>query len=65
MPPDTTTWTDEEKAAFQQSIIDRKGARSIAFADQQVVFESSEDSLRQLAVMRGSRTRYAAHSKGV
>ena len=62
-------WTQSDVDTLQQAIIDRKGARTIAFADQTVTFESIDDMLKLLAVMRQSvstsRTRYAATSKGV
>ena len=63
-------WTQNDVDTLQQAIVDRKGARTIAFADQTVTFESIDDMLKLLAVMQQSvtstsRTRYAATSKGV
>ena len=50
--------------------MDRRGAKSIQFADQVVTFDSVDDMLKLLAVMEQqlaghSRTRYAATSKGL
>ena len=61
-------WTQADIDALKQALLDRKGARSITFSDQTVVFESLEDMLKLLSVMQASlssRTRYAATSKGV
>ena len=65
-------WTQTDVETLEQAIRDRKGARSIAFSDQVVTFESIKDMRDLLAEMRraaaaggGSRTRYAATSKGV
>ena len=62
--PDPVTFTDEEIAQQKAALLARKGAKSIAFADQAVTFEDSADTLRTMATMHGSQTRYAAHSKG-
>ena len=63
-------WTQTDVDTLKQAIIDRKGAKSIAFSDQVVTFESFDDMLKLLSVMQRevngtSRTRYAATSKGV
>jgi hypothetical protein len=67
-------WTAADVAALQAAIAAGKGARSIAFADQVVQFNSIDDMLKLLAVMQGAvnaaagtsqRTRLAATSKGV
>ena len=66
-------WTSSDIELIEQAIRDGRGARSISFSDQTVVFNSIEDMLKLLAVMRatvnagagGSRTRYGATSKGL
>jgi hypothetical protein len=63
-------WTQTDVDTLKQAIVDRKGAKSIAFSDQVVTFESFEDMLKLLSVMQAevagtSRTRYASTSKGV
>lgn len=62
-------WTDSDIDVLKQAILDRKGARTITFADQSVTFDSIDDMLKLLAVMSGevspSRTRLAATSKGL
>ncbi len=64
-------WTQADIDLLKQAIVDRKGARSIAFSDQVVTFDSLEDMLKLLAWMQrevsgpSSVTRYAATSKGV
>jgi hypothetical protein len=63
-------WTQADVDALKQAIVDRKGARSIAFSDQVVTFESVGDMVKLLSLMQAevtgtSRTRYAATSKGV
>jgi len=66
-------WTAADVALLKQGILDRNGARSIAFADQVVTFDSIDDMLKLLAVMQAevaaeaglsTRTRFAATSKG-
>lgn len=58
---------DELKAA----IVARKGASETSFADRSVKYASIEEMMNLLSVMQGevngggSRTRYAATSKGV
>lgn len=62
-------WTEADIATLQQAILDRKGARTIQFADQSITFESLDDMLKLLSLMNqqvsGSRTRFAATRKGV
>lgn len=63
-------WTQSDIDTLRQAIVDRKGARTITFADQTVTFESINDMLKLLATMEQavsttSRTRYAATNKGV
>jgi hypothetical protein len=69
--------TQAEYDAFEaQAVADfaaRKGARSVAFGDQVVTFESWDDIWKWLRWAKaqipvtgtGSRTRYAATSKGI
>jgi hypothetical protein len=62
-------WTQADIDTLKQALIDRKGARSIAFSDQVVTFDSIDDMLKLLSVMTGeatggSRTRYAQTRKG-
>jgi predicted transcriptional regulator len=63
-------WTQADVDLLKQAILDRKGARSIAFSDQVVTFESMDDMMKLLSWMQreasgNSVTRYAATSKGV
>lgn len=66
-------WTAADIETLKQAIVDRKGARSIAFSDQVVTFESVDDMLKLLAAMqaevdaetRTTRTRFASTRKGV
>lgn len=65
-------WTSTDVAALERAIADGRGARSMTFSDQSVTFNSIDDMLKLLAVMRQgvnaaagrSSTRYAATSKG-
>ena len=65
-------WTADDVSTLERAIADGRGARSITFSDQTVVFNSIDDMLKLLAVMRatvnagagGSRTRWGATSKG-
>lgn len=62
-------WTQSDIDTLKQAVIDRKGARTITFADQTVTFDSIDDMLKLLAVMQQSvavtsRTRYVGSSKG-
>jgi len=66
-------WVQADIDLLKDAIVNRKGARSIAFADQVVVFDSIEDMLKLLAVMQAevaaaaglsTRTRFAATAKG-
>lgn len=67
--------TQAEFDAIQDELIqafrDRKGAKSIAFADQVVTFDTWDEARKFLADLRPTitnavpRTRYAAVSKGV
>lgn len=65
-------WTADDIAILERAIVSGKGARTITFGDQSIEFHSIDDMLKLLAVMRqevnagsgGSRTRYAATSKG-
>jgi hypothetical protein len=63
-------WTEADIATLQAAILDRKGARQITFGDQSITFDSVDDMLKLLSVMKSqvagtSRTRYAAFSKGL
>ena len=62
-------WTQQDIDLLKQALLDRKGARTIQFADQAVTFDSIDDMLKLLSVMEGqvnpSRTRYGATSKGL
>jgi hypothetical protein len=63
-------WTEADINTLKQALLDRKGARSIAFSDQVVTFDSIDDMLKLLAVMQQEvgthpHTRYAAFDKGV
>lgn len=62
-------WTQADIDTLKQALLDRKGARTIQFADQSVTFESLDDMLKLLSLMEqsviGSRTRLAATRKGV
>lgn len=65
-------WSQSDIDVLQAAIVAGKGARTITFADQSIEFHSIEDMLKLLSVMKsevnagtgGSRTRYAATSKG-
>lgn len=65
-------WTSSDVSTLEDAIRDRKGARSIAFADQVVTFESIADMRDLLAEMKRdvaqaagtSRTRFATTRKG-
>lgn len=68
------TWTQADVDALKAAIAAGKGARSMTFGDQSVVFNSIDDMLKLLAVMQADvagaagtsqRTRFAATSKGV
>lgn len=62
---------DVYEAAAIAAFAERKGARSITFSDQSVTFDTWDEIWKWLAWMKGqiigegSRTRYAATSKGV
>lgn len=62
---------DAYEAAAIAAYAERKGAKSISFADQSVSFDSWDEIWTWLRWMKsqiagtGSRTRYAATSKGV
>lgn len=66
-------WTADDITTLQQAILAGKGARTITFGDQSIEFHSIDDMLKLLSVMKqevlagsgGSRTRYAATSKGL
>jgi hypothetical protein len=66
-------WTQTDVDALERAIADGRGARSISFSDQTIVFGSIPEMLQLLATMKGalamaagtSTTRYAAFSKGV
>jgi hypothetical protein len=67
-------WTQADVDALKTAIAEGRGARSISFDDQTVIFNSIDDMLKLLAVMTAdvtttagtsTRTRYAATSKGV
>lgn len=67
-------WTQTDIDALKAAIAAGRGARTIAFGDQSVTFNSVDDMLKLLSVMQadvataaggGSRTRFAATSKGV
>lgn len=66
-------WSQTDVDNLQQAIADGRGARSMTFSDQSVTFNSIDDMLKLLSVMQaqvnagsgGSRTRYAATSKGI
>lgn len=66
-------WTQADIDTLKTAIVSRKGARSIAFADQVVTFDGVDDMLKLLAVMeqevtsaagQSRRTRFAATRKG-
>jgi hypothetical protein len=65
-------WTAEDISTLEDAIRARKGARSIAFSDQVVTFESLSDMREFLAEMRREvsatagrpHTRFGAYSKG-
>ena len=67
-------FTETDAENLRRAIADGRGARSMTFSDQTVVFNSIEDMLKLLARMEqdastdaGTRRAYrvAAHSKGV
>jgi hypothetical protein len=67
-------FTQADADALRAAIADGRGARSITFADQTVVFNSIDDMLKLLSVMQAdanaasgtqTRTRLATTSKGV
>jgi len=66
-------WTIADVDMLKAAIAAGGIARSITFSDQSVTFHSVDDMLKLLAMMQadvtvtegGSRTRYAATSKGV
>jgi len=66
-------WLQSDIDALKAAIAAGGIARSITFSDQSVTFHSVDDMLKLLAMMQadvtvtggGSRTRYAATSKGV
>lgn len=60
---------DAYEAQAIQGFADRKGAKSITFADQSVTFDSWDEIWKWLSWMKGQivgrqMTRYAATSKG-
>lgn len=65
-------WTSADVDTLKQAILDRKGARTIAFSDQTITFDSIDDMLKLLSVMQAeaaattgsTRSRVAATSKG-
>jgi hypothetical protein len=66
-------WTQSDVERLERAIADGLGARSIQFADQVVQFNSIDEMLKLLAVMRAAvaaaagtsqRTRLAATRKG-
>ena len=65
-------WTQADVDALQTAIADGRGARTIAFSDQSVTFNSIPDMLALLAAMQAAvngtshpRFRVAVTSKGV
>lgn len=62
---------DAYEATAVAAYADRKGAKSMTFSDQSVTFDSWDEIWKWLSFMKsqitgaGSRTRYAATSKGV
>jgi hypothetical protein len=66
-------WTQADIDTLKAAILERKGARSIAFSDQVVTFGSVDEMKELLAMMQDDvgatsgrpRTRYGAFSKGV
>lgn len=61
---------DAYEAAAMAAYADRKGAKSITFADQSVTFDSWDEVWKWLGWLRSqitgtTRTRYAATRKGV
>lgn len=70
-------WTADDVNALQAAIAAGRGARTISFGDQSVSFHSVAEMLNLLAAMQqavaaveasatgGSRTRFAATSKGL
>lgn len=66
-------WTQADVDALERAIAAGRGARTIQFTDQVVTFNSIDEMLKLLAIMRAAvagaagtsqRTRYAATSKG-
>src|SRR5574341_1131655 len=45
-------WTSADVDTLKQAILDRKGARTIAFSDQTITFDSIDDMLKLLSVMQ-------------
>lgn len=67
-------FTQSDADALRAAIADGRGARSITFGDQSIVFSSIDEMLKLLSVMQAdvsatagtqTRTRFAATSKGV
>lgn len=67
-------WTQSDIDALKAAIAAGRGARTISFGDQSITFNSIDDMLKLLSVMQadvaaasggGSRTRFAATSKGL
>lgn len=67
-------WSQTDVDNLKQAIADGRGARSITFENQTIVFNSLTEMLNLLSVMQAEvnaaagtsqRTRYAATSKGV
>jgi hypothetical protein len=67
-------FTAADVTALERAIADGRGARSITFADQTIVFNSLSEMLQLLATMRSEitsvagtsqRTRYGAFDKGL
>lgn len=67
-------FTQADADALRAAIADGRGARSITFGDQSIVFSSIDEMLKLLSVMQAdvratagtqTRTRFAATRKGV
>lgn len=66
-------WTQNDIDTLQGAIAAGKGAQTITFGDQSITFQSIDQMLKLLSTMKqevlagsgGSRTRYAATSKGI
>ena len=66
-------WTQADVDALERAIADGKGARSMSFSDQSIVFNSIAEMLDLLRAMKAAvaaaagttTTRYAATSKGL